>query len=245
MMRESAAQLPLSTIAQVQDAQGATAMADQAAQRHANQQQMKRAIDEVLATSQFGDMDDARDDWARNFVEWLRSVFTGAGDAAGSLPEWALWTLITLCSLIILAVLLHAVYTAVMSMKQARSGRDMFDSDEQPVGELLGISELDPSEIAKQARAFLKENNAEAALRYFYAAMILRLDQLRRLRYKPAKTNRDYLRELPAHDVAYPAFNRITRAFEQAVYARQGALLDDCRYADDALADLESEAQQR
>jgi hypothetical protein len=228
-------------LAQVEAASdGATGPAD-AAQLH--REQMKQTISDVLASPQFGEMDDARDEWARRFVDWLRSLFSSAGEAVDSLPEWALWTLIIICSLIVLALLLHAIYTAVIALRQSRGSKPFFEKEAQPAGELLGIAELDAGAIAKQARAFLMENKAEPALRYFYAAMILRLDQMRRLRYRPANTNRDYLRELPAHDPSYPAFSRITRAFEEAVYARQGAMLDDCRFADDALADLEKEVR--
>ena len=223
-------------IAQAQDA-GA-----QQEEARVYRQQMKRTIDEVLASPQFSDMEDSSSDWAHRVLEWFRSLFTGVGEAAGGLPAGVLWSLITICGLIILAILLHAVWTAVVSLRQSRSDVSLFAESQEPAGELLGIRELNAGDMARQARAHMAEARAEEALRYFYAAMILRLDEMRRLRYRPAKTNRDYLRELATDDAAYPAFDRITRAFEAAVYARRGAMLDDCRFADEALANLEREA---
>ncbi len=215
--------------------------ADGAAGRSAYQQRMQQTVDDVLASGQYGESS-GEGEWVRRVIDWFRSLFEGVGNAADSLPVWALWTIIIFCSAIVLAVVLHAIWTAYVSIRST-DGDDLivFDAEPAAQGPLLGIRELDAAVVAKQAREYFAAGRTEMALRYFYAAMILQLDQLRRLRYQPSKTNRDYLRELPSQDPAYPAFDHVTRAFESAVYGRLGATQDDCRFADDALQTLETE----
>jgi hypothetical protein len=78
----------------------------------------------------------------------------------------------------------------------------------------------DPEGALAQA---LAAGDHRRALIWIYACLLLRLDALGRLRLERSKTNRCYLRELPAEDAAQGLLQRTVTAFEAVYFGDRAA----------------------
>lgn len=192
--------------------------------RKAYHEHARQTITDVLADDEFANLSPNEDQWLREMSEKLRDMFRSMGDRFDQLPVWVHKVIIAWMIITLAAVLAHLIYTLWQSLRRESVAVSLDLSatgDKKKALELLGVRELDYESVLRRARELLSAGDLEAAVRYFYAAAILYLDRQGRVRFAPAKTNRDYLRELPMGDPALEPLRAMTRQFEASVFGRR------------------------
>jgi hypothetical protein len=188
----------------------------------AHHRRTRAAIKEVLARPEFADLhSDPYAGW-RQVIKWLMSLLSRAGSAIAHLPAWLLWTIIAWMVLVLLAVLAHLIYT-LWKVLGGPSDAGGGPSRRHRQGQLLGVSNLEFDPVYAEARRLSAAGDWPAATRYYYVAAILWLDRQGAIAFRPSKTNRDYIRELPAPTGLRNLFGRLTDGFERIAYAGQTA----------------------
>ncbi|HVU01705.1 MAG TPA: DUF4129 domain-containing protein [Polyangiaceae bacterium] len=181
---------------------------------------VRRAVDAVLASPEFSGVDPDPSLLAR-LVEWLRSLFDGAGRWLEHVPSWVAWTMSAWMALTLLAVFGHTLFTLFRLGSRGATGAAA--RRRQRRGELLGITDLDEETVLAEARASLGRGEFDRAVRYAYAAGILLLDRVGLVEFETGKTNRDYGRELRGAPVTSERFSGMTDAFETIAYGSSPA----------------------
>jgi hypothetical protein len=117
----------------------------------------------------------------------------------------------------------YAVYMLVQLRADARApGRTAPDTLAQP----RTAEEMQAIDFDARIEAAVADGEHRRAVRLLYQQALQRLDRAGLIEWRPAKTNRAYVREL---DEAHrPAFARLTRVFEQVWYG--GAAVDAERF---------------
>ena len=202
-------------------------------------ERVRATVNQVLAEPEFA----RNDSNARGLLEWLASWLQRSlhrvGDTVRDLPEWALWLILAWLTLTLLAIVIHAIY--VLLGWSGRLGRvGSLPRGNGQTRELLGVPELDYDRIRLECERALAAGDWERLVRLSYAAAILWLDRVGRVRFLPCKTNRDYMSELSAEPQAAALraiFERMTRVFERIVY---GVLASDALLGKRMMNELEA-----
>lgn len=192
----------------------ATAFAVAAPALHSSEHQRARAaVEQVLAEPEFADLNpDAGPPW---WVEWLKPVFEAIRDFFAGLPDWLFWVVIVWMILTLVAIALHLVWVLIGTL----GGGGATPPERRPhAGQMLGIADLEFDSVYDRAQQLLQAGDWAAAVRYLYVATLLWLDRSGRVRFRPSKTNRDYLSELRTDPPVCEPFVDLTRLFEHAVY---------------------------
>lgn len=174
---------------------------------------------EVLSRAEFAQSAAEQPGWWKAFLEWLRDLLGGVGRAARSLPEWVFWLIVVWMVLALVAALVHMLWTLYQLL--APGGAGAATGNERLRGEILGIRDLDFDGVLAQGRALLEQGRFADAVRHFYVAAILELERHGALAPTPAKTNRDYVRELAAAPRWQPSFQELTSRYERSAYSGQ------------------------
>jgi hypothetical protein len=183
----------------------------------------RAAIEEVLARSEFADLQaDPYAGWRKIFA-WLKSLFRRVGSAMEHWPHWVMWIIVAWMFLTLLAILAHLIYTLAQLLGGSFRTSDAGSRVHRHQGELLGIRELNFETVYAEACRLLTVGDWPAATRYYYVSAILWLDRQGAIAFRPSKTNRDYIRELQALSKFQNPFGRLTNCFESIIYAGQPA----------------------
>lgn len=193
---------------------------------------MRRTTSEVLARAEFVDSATPKPAWWRSMVESIIDLLEGAASAVRSLPVWLFWILVAWMLLALLAALAHMLWGLYQLVAPGGPGHAS-GQRERRAGEILGIRDLDYASVLAQGRALLEQGRFGDAVRYFYVAAILELEHQGAVLLTPAKTNRDYLRELQAAPRLQAPFAALTRRYELSTY---GGLSTDRGQCDEMLA---------
>ncbi|MFO0898628.1 MAG: DUF4129 domain-containing protein [Pirellulales bacterium] len=172
---------------------------------------------EVLSRAEFAQSAAEQPGWWKAFLEWLRGLLRGVGQVAGSLPGWLFWLIVGWMVLALVAALVHMLWTLYQLLAPGRAGAAA--RNERRRGEILGIRDLDLDGALAQGRALLEQGRFADAVRHFYVAAILELERHGALAPTPAKTNRDYVRELAAAPRWQPSFQELTSRYERSAYS--------------------------
>lgn len=185
-------------------------------------QHAKDTFTRVLADDEFANLNPTSDRWLREKFEQIADYFRSMRSGIDQMPVWVHKLIIAWMIIALLAVLLHLIYTVWQSLGSPSGERGLSDEprDKAAPG-LLGVRELDFDAVVRRARELFDSGDFRGAVRHYYAAAILLLDRQGRLRFAPAKTNRDYLRELALGDPAHPPLRAMTRQFEATVFGQR------------------------
>jgi len=195
-------------------------------------------VAEVLADPEFGGGASAPSLWQR-FAKWIERLLTRMGHAISGLPPWLFWFVLIWLVLALLAILAHLIYV-LLGVFGARSGSAAGARSEgaEDNGDLLGIRDLEPETAYAEASRWLSRSDWPRATRYLYMAAILRLDRAGRIRFRHAKTNQDYVRELSQDARRRTWFQQLTSVFEAVVYGSRPATEATCREMNTAVEAL-------
>jgi hypothetical protein len=207
------------------------ALAPATAKRSPREGQILR---QVLARSEF--RPSWLEEWNRRWNEWLRStlqrLFGDVQPATLDLIAKALYYGV----LALLALLIaYLIWNYVPGLRFRRRGRAIHLEDE----DLIAVPEraakhLTAAEAAAVAGRFLE------ALRHTHTAMLLLLDEARRLEYDPARTNWEVLRLLRSggHGAEREALLPVTRAIDEKLFGGRPTTEADYQSGREACARL-------
>jgi hypothetical protein len=118
----------------------------------------------------------------------------------------------------------------------------------QPVGKISNVSRLDQlpvnlepdiSDLLGRARWLTNQGRYSEAIVYFYAHVLVQLDQLQLIKLSKGKTNRQYLREVSAHTGLRPFFMQTMRTFEESFFGGHAPDDTKCRACIDRWPEFE------
>jgi hypothetical protein len=178
---------------------------------------VREAAREVLARPEFADSAADQPGWWESFLEWLQGVLGGVGRVARALPEWVFWLIVVWMVLALVAAIVHMLWTLYQMLAPGRASAEA--RSERRASEILGIRDLDLEGVLGRGRALLEQGRFSDAVRHFYVAAILELERHGALLPTPAKTNRDYVRELGATPRWQAPFQELTRRYERSAYS--------------------------
>jgi hypothetical protein len=210
--------------------------AGEASDPAAFQQRFQRTLSEVLSEPEFAERPLEQPSWWRRLWRWIADLLESAAEAASSLPAWLFWLIVGWLVLALAAVLVHMLWTLYQlistggAASSAAWGRGR-------AAEILGIRDLDYESVLAQGHVLAERGRFADAVRYLYVAAILGLERQGAVHVAPAKTNRDYLRELHSAVALRPLFQRMTERYELIAYG--GAPADRASCAE-MLANLEA-----
>jgi hypothetical protein len=169
------------------------------------------ALKEVLALSEFKQREDSRwnDEIRRRISQWITDMLDrlpsthGATAAVSMAFAWAasIWALIAL----------------VVYLWRARLPRRSIT----PLA--IELPRPTSAEWAARAYAALRAGDAREAMHCGYHAVLFRLEEQGVWHVDDARTPREYVHLLPAHDARRAAFIDLTRRFEQTWYGSRAA----------------------
>jgi hypothetical protein len=118
----------------------------------------------------------------------------------------------------------------------------------QPVGKISSVARLDQlpvnlepdiSDLLGRARWLTSQGRYSEAIVYFYAHVLVQLDQLQLIQLAKGKTNRQYLREVSAHSGLRPFFMQTMRTFEESFFGGHAPDDTKCRAVIDRWPEFE------
>lgn len=177
-------------------------------------------IDQILARSEFRELDDNRGEdllhLLERFLEWL---FGGDHDApqfdAPKIDSTGLpgpWFFLGLALVLLVGV---AVYLWLTRKREEK--KDARAAEHAPAGDPRDRA---PSAFLHDAAELANEGDLRAALRALYLATLVALDRRRLIAFDPHLTNWQYLRQMPRGE-AREAFAQLTRLFDHKWYGHE------------------------
>lgn len=172
-----------------------------------NEDEVKKNLANILNKSRFQEKEDQDEGWwkqrMKKIQRWLSENF-------GSLKKLWNWALV----LLLLAVL---GYVANKAAKYIGNSRDAAEI-QQAQGLLQADDPRTSKELAEKAAQFEKEKNFRLAIRYYYIAIIVLLEERQILSYQPFYTNWEYHRHLIKIGYTDTALEYLTRMFDRTWY---------------------------
>lgn len=205
----------------------------------AYQEQTRQAVREVLATREFAQLKESRENPLAKIIRWLSSVFSAIPKFFASLPGWLWWVLLGWMIITLVAVLVHLLWTLIRTLGLG-SGRGGARSSQTGLSGdgLLGVADLTFEQVHAEAMRLMQSGDWAAAIRHLYVAALLWLDHHGRVAFRPSKTNHDYLTELAPHPRVRKQFAGLTRVFEALAYGRQAADERACTWTAQTVEEL-------
>lgn len=205
-----------------------------------DRRQVREAVAEVLAQPEFRRVRDDSRSWAEWLAEHLNAALLWLRDRLWGLPGWLSWFIVIWMVLTVVAILAHLVFVLASQFGVGGSRQTGHRRDE---GRICGIQNPDFDAVFAEAQRQLEARHWAAAVRYLYVAAILWLDQRGMVRFRAAKTNRDYLNELTTHAGAQQHFRVMTSTFDRVVYGGAAPSESTCRTMAATLESLQSEVR--
>lgn len=176
------------------------------------------------------------EEWNRRWNEWLRAMLQRMfGNVQPATLDLIAKTLYYGVLGFLVLFLAYLIWTYVPGLRFRRRGRAARLEDEDEVAlPQRAAKHLALAEAAASAGRYLE------ALRHTYTAMLLMLDEARRLEYDPSRTNWEVLRLLRSgglgaeREVLLP----VTRAIDEKLYGGRPASEEDYRTSREACARL-------
>lgn len=209
--------------------------------------QARREAARILERPELRDYDDEKpsrfaDLWLR-LMHWLLENETPEGDAPAptpmrfSLPSAEVF--LALAGLLLLAVVMYVLFTR----RALERGRR---APSRPLDELAwsDVRERAPSSLIDEARALAAKGSLREALRALYLAALVSLDRRRLITFDKARTNWQYLRDMPAGE-ARAHFAELTTVFDHKWYGEEPTTQEDlerCIALTEALCEEEARA---
>jgi hypothetical protein len=152
---------------------------------------------------------------------------------------------------IMLGVLLLFIVWIIVRAILNREREELGDGAKlQPIGKLAASARLDQlpvnlepdvSDLLGRARWLSGQGRYNEAIVYFYAHVLVKLDQLQLIELAKGKTNRQYLREISAHAGLRPFFMQTMRTFEDSFFGGHEPDDEKCRAVIDGWPEFESQ----
>jgi hypothetical protein len=198
---------------------------------------LRRTLSEILADPEFRGRgkDDLMMRWAERIRDWLRSWLPSLPDAPDAVEPVLTWTSggIAVLAFLVLALVVWRTLRRA-SWDTARQVRPASAAPGDPA---------DARAWAARARAAAASGDAREAIRCAYHAVLHRLDEDGVWRIEDARTPREYLRLVPAHDARQPAVAAVARLFEGTWYGGRQPGPGDAQAAIGRLGELGCDAQ--
>ncbi|NQT38913.1 MAG: hypothetical protein HQ581_15560 [Planctomycetes bacterium] len=119
-------------------------------------------------------------------IEWLLTPLSWLFGALDGLPEWLRWLIVAGLLVLLLALVAHIIYAVVTALRgPTRSARARALSEPR---------HLDPGLPEREAEAAAAAGDYIGAIRLLFRACLLRLAAGEKRAFRPALTNREYLR---------------------------------------------------
>ena len=119
-------------------------------------------------------------------LAWLLTPFRWLFDAMDGLPEWLRWLIVVGLFVLLLALVAHIIYAVVTALRgPKRSAKARALSEPR---------HLDPALAEREAEAAAAAGDYIGAIRLLFRACLLRLAAGEKRAFRPALTNREYLR---------------------------------------------------
>lgn len=180
---------------------------------------------ETVRTEVQSILDDPRYAPRKSFIQWLLEKLRGRGRRSGI--SWfggpgdvLFWVVTVWCTLALLTLLGHAVWTVVVMVRARRRSSD-------PDALSAGSARDRPKsykDLNKQMRELAGRGAYREAIGVMMVALLHRLESADLLRFHQSKTNGDYVREYPPQHPGEEDFRTFALDFDAAVYG--GALCD-------------------
>jgi hypothetical protein len=186
---------------------------------------VRATVEELLGRSEFRELPEARtvslDAFWERLLAWLRSMLeTDLPDEPSrlELPAPPAELLLALAAILLAIVL---VYVGVQRTRDRRADEDPEESlaTEDP-------REQAPSEHLAEAKRLAAEGRHRDGLRALYLATLVALDRRGMIAFDPARTNWQYLRQLPPGPARH-SFGSFTRLFDHKWYGDEPTSAED------------------
>jgi hypothetical protein len=198
---------------------------------------LRKTLAEILHDPAFGarNQDHVLMRWAQRIRDWIRSWFPGLpAAAAGTVKPVLTWTSIGVAAIAFVVLALTVWRTLRRAgWETARVAR-------------AAAAEGEPADAgawAARARAAAAAGDAREAIRCAYHAVLHRLDEDGVWTIEDARTPREYLRLVPAHDARQPAVAAVARLFEGTWYGGREAGPGEAQAAIGRLGELGCDVQ--
>lgn len=196
---------------------------------------VRAVVQEVLAQPEFRAAREDNSRWRQWLAQQFQAVSNWLHDAFQRLPGWLAWLIVIWLLLTLVAILAHLVYVIAQQFSGGGGGRRK--SSAQADLRTYGSGTLASDACLATARRYLAAGDWAAAVRHFYVAALLWLDQRGCVSFHESKTNYDYIRELAAPVGAREPLRDLTRTFDGVVY---GGRVPTERTCHDMLTALEA-----
>src|SRR5512147_1797136 len=150
--------------------------------------------------------------WWNRLISWL----SGLSERAPGLY----WLLIVALSVLLVAIVVHAVWVVVQTMRAA--GAPEGGHDEPSTPELRGASWY-----RQQARRLAAEGRYVEAMQADFLGLVLELDQLGALQFHPSKTPYEYSAEVKGGAPVRAALRELAGSLYHYAFAREPCGQDD------------------
>jgi uncharacterized protein DUF4129 len=150
--------------------------------------------------------------WWRDFLRWLSGL-----EQARPLFYWALIWILTA---ILAAIVVHAVYVMVQTLKAAGAPAGASDLPLSP--EVRGAGWY-----RREAQRLAREGRYAEAMQADFLGLVLELDQRGTLKFHPSKTPYEYSTEVRGEEPVRSAFRGLVRSLYGYAFARAPCGPDD------------------
>lgn len=187
----------------------------------------REAVERILARPEFdwessGNWLQRLSNWINDQAVWIfQQIGNGLEWLLGDLRDWILnlppgwrWLVVAWLVLCLLAIFAHFVYFIVTQFGGEGRGR----SQSSISARVHGVEARDGASVVAAAETLLNAGRWADAIRHYYVAALLRLDEGGLVDYRESKTNSDYLRELRNAPNLHTTFRELTHRFDQVAY---------------------------
>lgn len=188
----------------------------EAARSAADSRNVRSAVERVLSRPEFAGLQ--KSSWEKWLAKWQRRILDAVSSVLGALPGWLAWVILIWAVLTLLAILGHFVFVLLQTTGMLGAPRRARPSPSQARESWLGVPDLRFEPVYRRAHELRRNGHWAEAIRYFYVAALLWLDDRGRLTFERWKTDRDYRSELAGEPTVRQRFDSAARLFEEATY---------------------------
>ncbi len=139
------------------------------------------------------------------FLGWLFEGLVELGENLHATSPILYWIVIVVLVLILFGLIAHIIYTFRVALTERQRGRTLTWSEAKEEG---------PERLERLAAKAAAAGDRVLALTLYFKAAVLRLEMAREGAFKPAATNREYVRRYAEHP-AHEPLQRMTTLLER------------------------------
>lgn len=174
-------------------------------------------------------------EWLYRLLRWIITPIQWLADALGGLPGWLRWPVALGLVAVLILLVLHIGYTIVMAVVAPGRRRGLAAA--------VGRTPRDPAALERQASEAVSRGDFITAIRWLFAACLLRLERAEKRTFLLGTTNREHLRRHEDSPV-YEPLKQFVETIEARWYGQGICGPEDyeaCRAAHARIRDLAQE----